>query len=130
MAASVQYFEDNPGIIHMILEGEWTVEEWVLCSYEAWNLIEQRNTDVSLLVEYRSHPSYHPPALFANLNYIGGSPLIQDRRIQRVIVVGEDGILHTASEVFRRVYRLKRVVVADNFEQARGLLQHVKFSRV
>ncbi len=125
MAASVQYFEHSSNIIHMILEGEWTIEEWVLASYEAWNLIEQNGRTMTLVIEYRSHPSYYPPGLFANLNYIGCSPLVKDRRIQRVIVIGENGILHTASEVFRRVYRLKRVVVADDFEQARGLLRHV-----
>jgi hypothetical protein len=123
MAALIDYFEDHPDIIHMVLDGEWTMQEWLLGSYQATSLIQQSETPVRLLVEYRSHPMYHPPALFANLNYIGYSPLIRERRIQRVIVVGENGILHTASEVFRRVYRLKRVVVASDIEQARSFLE-------
>jgi hypothetical protein len=123
MAASVSYFEDNPDIIHMVLEGEWTTQEWLLCSYQASSLIQQAPQSVRLLVEYRSHPHYYPPALFANLSYLGCSPLIRERRIQRVIVVGENGILHTASEIFRRVYRLKRVVLASDLDQARSLLE-------
>jgi hypothetical protein len=123
MAAFATYFENNQEIVHMVLDGEWTVQEWLLCSYQASSLIHQAERQVKLLVEYRSHPHYCPPSLFANLSYLGCSPLIRENRIQRVIVVGENGILHTASEIFRRVYRLKRVIVADDLDQARGLLE-------
>lgn len=123
MSAFVDHFEDHHDIIHMVLEGEWTIQDWLLCSYQATTLVQQSSAPVRLVLEYRSHPLYYPPALFANLSYIGNSPLIREHRIQRVIVVGENGILHTASEVFRRVYRLKRVVVANDLNQARSLLE-------
>jgi hypothetical protein len=123
MPAFADYFEGHSDIIHMVLDGEWTIQDWLLCSYQAATLIQQSPSPVRLVLEYRSHPMYYPPSLFANLSYIGNSPLIREHRIQRVIVVGENGILHTASEVFRRVYRLKRVVVANDLHQARSLLE-------
>lgn len=118
MPAQVSWHDKDKGLLHMIVEGEWLVGEWLNTAQHASDLADTVDQPVCLILEYRISPHYRAPGLLRNLHKVLASPLATNKRILRVMIFGEQGFQKNARNIFLRLYKLSKARYVDTWDEA------------
>ncbi len=118
MPAQVSWHDKDMALLHMVVEGEWLVSEWLSTAQQASDLADTVDQPMCLILEYRITPQYRAPGLLRNLHKVLTSPIATNTRIIRVFTFGEQGFQKNARNIFLRLYKLNKACYVDTWDEA------------
>lgn len=119
MPACVHWLDTARNIVHMVIEGEWTVDELIEASSEASELVLTAGYAAPMILEFCTPEDYIAPRTVLRLQEIAASPAAKNPQVSHIFICGANtGLICAAVGIFRRTQRMDKTEIVASFEEA------------